>query len=140
MPTTFTGPIRSGTVREGASVNAGRVVLTQTNTIAFTDTTKTMFILPKGFRLLNVFIDTTTAFNAATTNTMSIGKSGGTTTFYVAATACGSTGRQSIATTGAYGSWLDASTADVTITATYAQSGTAATTGAGNITVEYEQI
>ena len=66
MPTTFTGPIRSGTVREGASVNAGRVVLTQTNTIAFTDTTKTMFILPKGFRLLNVFIDTTTAFNAAT--------------------------------------------------------------------------
>jgi hypothetical protein len=35
--TTFSGPVRAGTVREGASANVGNVVLSQKGTIAYTD-------------------------------------------------------------------------------------------------------
>lgn len=138
-PTIFTG-LSVGTVLTGNSsaANVGPVVLAQTNTIAFaaTGTVTSLFTLPAGAQILSIHIDTTTAFNAASTNTVTIGKSGAATQF-VTATDVTVLGRQSVATTGAYANWANVGTTDVTLLATYAQTGTAATTGAARITVLY---
>ena len=132
--------LASGTVLQGGgtAVNVGLVAVTQTATITFAadGTVTSLFTIPAGSQIQSLHIDTITAFNAATTNNISIGKSG-TAAQFVASTSISALGRQSVATTGAYANWGNVGTADVTITATFNQSGTAATTGAARITVVY---
>ena len=74
--------------------------------------------------------------NAGTTNTVTVGKSGSAAAF-VASTSVGSAGRASIATTGVYSAWADVGSAEVPVTATYGQTGTAASAGAMRVTVVY---
>lgn len=132
--------LASGTVQAGGATaaNTGLVVVSQTNTITFAanGTVTSLFTIPAGSQISSILIDTTTAFNATTTNTVTIGKSGSASEF-VASTSVTALGRQSIATTGAYANWANVGTADVTVTATFGQTGTAATTGAARITILY---
>lgn len=119
--------------------NIAGVLTAITGTVVFGNsaTAVTIGTVPAGAQIVNIHIDTTTAFNAATTNTMTIGTSA-TANAYVTTTAVGPLGRASVATTGAYGAWASVGASDVTLTATYAQTGTAATTGAATITVLYK--
>lgn len=135
---THLGGMRLGTVREGASNNMGVVNASQSGTIAFAadGTVTTLFKIPAGAQIINIHVDTTTVFNAATTNTIKIGTTSGGAEL-VADTAIGPLGRASLATTGVYTAWANVGSSDVTIYATYNQTGTAATTGAGRITVQY---
>lgn len=132
--------LASGTVQAGGATaaNVGLVAVSQTATITFAadGTATSLFTIPAGSQILNINIDTTTAFNATSTNTVSIGKSGAATQF-VTATSVTALGRQSIATTGAYANWANVGTSDVTVIATYNQTGTAASTGAARITIVY---
>jgi hypothetical protein len=132
--------LASGTVQAGGATpaNVGLVAVSQTATITYAadGTTTSLFTIPAGSQILNINIDTTTAFNAGSSNTVSIGKSGAATQF-VTATSVTSLGRQSVATTGAYANWANVGTSDVTVIATYNQTGTAASTGAARITIVY---
>jgi hypothetical protein len=117
--------------------NIGGVLSAVTNTIAYTNSSAvTVGTIPANAQIVNVNIDVTTAFNAATTNTIAIGKSGSAAA-YVAATGVGSAGRASVASTGVYSAWADVGAAEVAVTATYAQSGTAASAGAARVTIVY---
>ena len=117
--------------------NIGGVLSAVTNTIAYTDSAAvTIGTVPAGAQIVSVNIDVTTAFNAATTNTITVGKSGSAAAF-VASTSIGSAGRASVATTGVYSAWADVGSADVPVTATYSQTGTAATAGAARVTIVY---
>jgi hypothetical protein len=117
--------------------NIGGVLSAVTNTIAYTDSSAvTIGTVPAGAQIVSVNIDVTTAFNAATTNTITVGKSGSAAAF-VASTSIGSAGRASVATTGVYSAWADVGSADVPVTATYSQTGTAATAGAARVTIVY---
>jgi hypothetical protein len=117
--------------------NIGGVLSAVTNTIAYTDSTAvTIGTIPANAQIINVNIDVTTAFNAASTNTLTVGKSGSAAAF-VTATSVGSAGRASVATTGVYSAWADVGSSEVPVTATYAQTGTAASAGVARVTIVY---
>ena len=112
-----------------------------TTTIAYTNTgAVTIGTIPANAQIQNVHIDVTTAFNAGTTNTVTVGQTG-TAAAYVTATSVGSAGRASVATTGVYSAWADVGNSDVDYaTVTFTQTGTAASAGAARVTIIYKSF
>lgn len=88
--------------------------------------------LPAGARALRTQVVVETGFNAATTNTISVGTTAGGTDL-VNATAAGS----AVLTTTAVPAAKVVQAADTTIYATYASTGAAATAGVATVIVEY---
>ena len=136
---TFTGPVRSGTVKNttgttlGTIDNTGVVVLSQTADLALT--TSAPIVLPAGSQILNIFIDVTTAFT--TSSTLAVGD-GTTADKYVTAITTATAGRQAITFSAAQLTAIsNIGTSDVAITITMA--GTTAVAGAGFITISYVQ-
>ena len=121
--------------------NAAGQLSAITATIAYTDTgAVTIGTLPAGAQIVDINIDVTTAFNAASTNTVTVGKTGSAAA-YVASTSVGSAGRISVATTGVYSAWANVGTSDVDYaTVTYSQTGTAASAGAARVTIVYKSF
>jgi uncharacterized membrane protein len=120
--------------------NIGGMLSAVTTTIAYTNSTAvTIATLPANAQIVDINIDVTTAFNAATTNTVTVGKTGSAAA-YVASTSVGSTGRASVASTGVYSAWADTGSSDVSATITYSQTGTAATAGAARVTIVYKYV
>ena len=119
--------------------NAAGQLSAITATIAYTGTSAvTIGTIPAGAQIIDVNIDVTTAFNAGTTNTVTVGKTGSAAAF-VAATSVGSAGRASVATTGVYSAWANVGTSDIDYaTVTYSQTGTAASAGAARVTIVYK--
>ena len=103
--------------------------------ITFSETgTLTIGVIPAGAVVINAGVVVTTAFNAGTTNTLDIGTSADTDGF-ATALALGTVGRI-VADEMATSNDLY-STSDVTLQCVVTLSGTAATTGAGFVYVEY---
>lgn len=120
--------------------NIGGVLSAITTTVAYTNATAvTIATIPANSQIIDINIDTTTGFNAASTNTISVGKTGSAAAF-VTATDVGTAGRESVATTGVYSAWADTGSSDIVATATYAQTGTAATAGAARVTIVYKSL
>lgn len=137
---TFSGPIRAGTVRytTGTTVgtldNTGVVVLSQTAPLALTTGTPGI-VLPAGAQIHSINIDVTTTFTTGAT--LAVGD-GTTAAAYVTAITTPAVGRQSITLTAAQiGNWYNIGTSDVNVTVTMA--GTTAVAGAGYITIVYAQ-
>lgn len=118
--------------------NIGGMLSAVTTTIAYTNTSAvTIATIPAGAQIIDINIDVTTAFDAGTTNTVTVGKNGSAAAF-VASTSVGSAGRASVATTGVYSAWANVGTSDVSATITFSQTGTAATAGAARVTIVYK--
>ena len=117
--------------------NIGGVLSAVTNTIAYSDSSAvTIGTIPANAQIIDINIDVTTAFDAGTNDLISVGKSGSAAAF-VANTDVSSAGRASVATTGVYSAWADTGSTEVAVTATYTQTGTAATAGAARVTIVY---
>ena len=139
--TTFQGPLTAGTVKDttgttaGSIRNVGNVVLSQSTAIPAAAGTTTVAVLPAGSQILDIYVNTTTVFSAATTLTVGDGT---TANKFVTSTTITSVGY--IDTLAA--SKLDTTavnnigSSDVLLVATTAGS---ATTGAATITVVYIQ-
>jgi hypothetical protein len=139
--TTFTGPIRSGTVKNtsGTTVgnidNTGVVVLAQTVPLALTTVLGAPIVIPAGSQIHEFYIDVTTTFTSGAT--LAIGD-GTTVDKYVTAITTPAAGRQAITFSGAQLTAMqNIGTSDVAVTITMA--GTTATAGAGFITIRYAQ-
>ncbi len=83
--TTFSGPVRSGTLKTGETngPNLGFAVLEQETSITQNSTTavsSTLYI-PVGAKLIDILVDTLTAFNSATTAVLSVGITAGGTEY-----------------------------------------------------------
>lgn len=118
--------------------NIGGVLSAVTTTFAYTDSSAVAIAtIPANSQIVDINIDVTTAFNAGTTNTVTVGKTGSAAAF-VAATSVGSAGRASVATTGVYSAWADTGSSEVSATITYSQTGTAASAGAARVTIVYK--
>ena len=102
--------------------------------IIFSDTVVTLGVIPAGAIVINAGVIVTTAFNAGTTNVLDIGTSADDDGF-ATDLALGTIGR--IAADEFATSNDLYSTSEVTLTATYAQTGTAATAGEGFVFVEF---
>jgi len=144
---THLGPWLLGTVKNttgataGTIRNTGATVVTQSNTVAFSDTTaKVLFTLPAGAQIINFYVDTTVAFNAATNNVLTF-QNGTTSLATVTATAANITvGRATTTyaiTDAQIALYVNVGTVDYIINAKFAGTGTAATTGTATITCEY---
>ena len=146
--TTFSGPIKAGTLKEttGSTVgtdvaNTGFVLMAQSANIVYAanGTTTTIATLPANSQIFQITLDVTTAFNAGTTNTIDFGD-GTTADKYADALAAGSQARV-LATSDVsqIGNLIDIGTSDIQVVATYNQSGSAASAGAATATVLYLQ-
>jgi len=94
--------------------------------------------LPPNSVLVRIYTVIQTAFNAGTTNTLSVGKTA-TGTDYVSGTAAGSVTAPTAATLTAANCY-NPTTGDQAIYASYAQSGTAASAGVALVVVEYVPV
>ena len=146
--TTFSGPIKAGTIQNTTGTTAGEDVanvgfalMAQSANITYAadGTTTVVATLPANSQIFQVAVDVTTAFNAATTNTLDIGD-GTTADKFADALALGSAARV-LATSDVsqIGNLDDIGSDDVKVTVTYNQSGSAATAGAATVTVLYIQ-
>ncbi len=141
--TTFSGPLRSGTVREGVGRNTGLAVLTQSYdtgvvTAAVGNVDVQMGILPQGSQIVNILIDQVVVPGGSSTSTISVGNaSGGAQLSAAVATTAGGrfTGTATAATQLA---WQTSTTADTPLWVRYTV-GTAAGVGRAIITVVYVQ-
>ena len=123
-----------------AVTNIAGVLSAITTTIAYTNATAvTIGTLPANSQIVDINIDVTVAFDAGTTNTVTVGKTG-TAAAYVTATSVGSTGRASVATTGVYSAWADSGVGETNATVTFTQTGTAATAGVARVTIVYKSF
>jgi len=117
---TFSGPLRSGTVKEGAGRNTCVVMLAQSyDSGDLTGTTTgnydvAAFILPQGSQIINILVDQVVAATVGTT-TISVGTtSGGAQLMAAVATTAG--GRfVGTATAATQLAWQTSTTADTTV-------------------------
>lgn len=137
---THLGPWGTGTVKDttgtvaGTIRNVGLTVLSQSSAVPAAAGTTTVAVLPAGSQILNVYINTTTVFNAATTLTIGDGT---TANKYLTSTTITSVGLISADAGNLVSTEINnIGTSDVTIVATTAGS---AATGAATITVVYVQ-
>ena len=134
--TTFSGPVKAGTIREGASANLGFVTMAQSAAITeLAANTATSIIIPANSQITNMYVLVQTAWDGGT-NTIDVGTSADPDLFCdgLAATALGNH-RVTAAATGTEASWKDIGTSDVTV---YVDS-VAGGNGVGVLTVEYIQ-
>ena len=139
--TTFSGPIKAGTIREGESANTGFTLMAQSANITFGDdgSTTTVATVPANSQIFQISVDVTTPFDAGTTNTVDLGD--GTTANKYADALDVSSAARVLATSDVsqIPNLIDIGTSDVTVVATYNQTGTAASAGAATVTVLYLQ-
>jgi hypothetical protein len=146
---TFSGPVRSGTVRYGAGTNTGVLVLAQTANVGFASMTTSptavnLFTLPAGSKILRFKVEKTTAISGGSVTGVNATFGNATTAnAYQTSAAIGLTAAQAVQAT------LDAAlvssatdnigTSDVTITGTFTATGGNPTAGASVVTIEYMQ-
>ena len=95
--THFSGPVVSGTLQQGETngPNQGFAVLTQSTSITQNSTTavsSTLYI-PAGSEIIDFNVDVLTAFNSATSATLSIGLTAGGTEYVSGVNVKAATGR-----------------------------------------------
>ena len=135
--TTFSGPVKAGTVREGASANTGSVLMAQSAVIDIIGATNTtaVGIIPANSQIVDVILNVTTVSNDGGTATVQVGHAGDTDEYLPATNVKAlATTRGTIQTDG-----TDIGSSDQTVTATYTAANADGTTGAATVTVLYIQ-
>jgi hypothetical protein len=140
--TTFSGPIRAGTIREGASENLGNVVLSQTDTFTFAigeTQTSTGIVLPASSQIVAIHVDVDTVWNSSVSDALEIGD-GTDQDAYGDVADIQAGGRTTASVDATQAAAIDnIGTSDVTVSVTVVSSGTAENQGSARITVLYVQ-
>jgi len=135
--TTFSGPVKAGTIREGASVNTGFVLMAQSAVIDIIGATVTseVGIIPANSQIVDVILNVTTVNNDGGTATVQVGHAGDTDEYLPATNvkALGTT-RGTIQTDG-----TDIGSSDQTVNAVFTAGTGNGATGAATVTVLYMQ-
>lgn len=146
---TFSGPMRSGTVRYGTPAtgrNVGLMVLTQSYeyVVSGTVTNPTNIdaigmVLPQGAQIINILVDQVVVPTASSTSTISVGTtSGGAELMVATATTAG--GRFApVPTTAIALAWQTSTSADTPVYVRYAVAGGNTTAGRAIVTINYVQ-
>ena len=146
--TTFSGPIKAGTIRNttgttlGTDVaNVGSVVMSQSSDTELTHATTTAtalgIIIPANSQILSMTIIVESLFTASSTTTISVGNGSDDATDVSAATNVSATATSAAMSPAAVDVWTNTGTTDVELYGiTIANSATA---GSARITVQYVQ-
>ena len=134
--TTFSGPIKAGSVREGASANVGFVKMAQTGSwTQSTTAADTGITIPANSQITEIIVNITTATTAAN---ISMGTNDTSTNLFTGLAAGTAANVFKYGSTGTIADsdvWADIGTSDVDIYIDFS----AGTAGAGFVTVEYVQ-
>ena len=149
--TTFSGPIKAGTIKEtvgstlGTNVkNTGQVVMSQSilidPAVAAGTNTYNVAVIPKNSQIVQVLMRFAIGSNAGTSATMSVGKtdSGGATAAFYTAAQDGKTVAEHTQQTSAFDN-MDRVNEDTQVTATLTTVGTTSTAGQASVTITYIQ-
>lgn len=147
---TFSGPVRSGTVRYNAGENTGLVQLARSATIASSAMTtspsaQTLMTLPAGSKILRVNVEVVTAISGGSvTNVgLTVGKAGSTANFFVTTfntgLTAGKVAQATVDTAMQVAQTNNIGTTDVALTGTFTAAGGNPTAGSIVVTVEYIQ-
>lgn len=142
--TTFQGPIRSGTVREGAGRNTGLVVLSQSYDSGDITGTATgnhdvaAFVLPQGAQVVDIVVDQVVAATGGTT-AISVGTASGGAQLMAAVTTTAGGRFRGTATATTQLAWQLATDADTTVYIRNAVGTNTLTAGRFIVTVLYAQ-
>ena len=146
--TTFSGPIKAGTIRNttgttlGTDVaNVGSVVMSQSSTTELTHATTTAtalgIIIPANSQILSMTIIVESLFTSSSTTTIAVGNGSGDATDVSAATNVSATATSAAMSPAAVDVWTNTGTTDVELYGiTVANSASA---GSARITVQYVQ-
>ncbi len=146
--TTFSGPIKAGTIRNttgttlGTDVaNVGSVVMSQSSDTELTHATTTAtalgIIIPANSQILSMTIIVESLFTGSSTTTIAVGNGSGDATDVSAATNVSATATSAAMSPAAVDVWTNTGTTDVELYGiTIANSATA---GSARITVQYVQ-
>lgn len=140
---TFSGPIRSGTIKEGAGLNTGLVTLTQSYdtgvvTAAVGNVDAQLGNLPQGAQIVDIIVDQVVVPGGSSTSTISVGNaSGGAQLMAAVVTTAGGRFRGT-PTAATQLAWQTSTSADTPVWVRYAV-GTAAGVGRAIVTVVYVQ-
>ena len=146
--TTFSGPIKAGTISNTTGTtlgddvkNTGQVVMSQSimidAAVAAGTTTYNVGVIPKNSQLLTTTIRVAVVSNSGTSATVSVGKTG-TATYFIGNTDVKTLGETSSIANGALDE-ADRFGSDTQITATLIAAGSTATTGQVTVTFTYVQ-
>lgn len=146
---TFSGPLRSGTVKEGAGENTGIVQLARSTTIGFaamttSPTAQALFTLPAGAKVIRFNVEVVTAISGGSvTNVGLVVGDSGTANKYVTTFNTGLTSvkvaQATIDAATVVAQTNNIGTADVTVFGTFTAAGGNPTAGSIVVTVEYLQ-
>ena len=147
--TTFSGPIKAGTIKNttGTTVgdnvkNTGQVVMAQSimidSAVAAGTTTYNVGVIPDNSQLLGVTLRVAIASNAGGTATLSVGMVGKTTQFFIANTNVKTAAETKTLAAGGLDT-ADRVSLDSQITATLISAGATATNGQITVTFTYLQ-
>ena len=147
--TTFSGPIKAGTIKNttgttlGDNVkNTGQVVMSQSimidSQVSAGTTTYNVGVIPNNSQLLGVTIRVAIASNAGGAATVSVGVAGKTTQFLIANTNVKAAGETKTLAAGSLDT-ADRFSGDSQITATLISAGATATAGQITVTLTYVQ-
>lgn len=133
--TAFSAPVKVYGTKEGENADSGIVLCSQSATLAFDAIDPSaLFKTPPNCQLIEIYLDTTIIFDAATTIT--IGKTGGAADFFVAAATITAVGRViGSVTADDIAEWIDTGAVQVEFNATLTEGISA--TGAVVITAVY---
>jgi outer membrane PBP1 activator LpoA protein len=145
----FSGPLRSGTVRQGSAANTGLVELAQTTTVSFSamttaPTAQNLFTLPAGSKILGFQIEVVTAISGGSVSNVGVvfGKTGSANAFMTTINTGLTSARVAQATVDAATVVAQANnigTTDVTVTGTFTAATGDPTAGSTVVTVYYLQ-
>lgn len=145
--TTFSGPIKAGTIKDttgttiGENVqNTGFVQMIQSKSVALTGATANtqVGVIPANSQIVNVFLDVITVSNDTNAATVSVGNDSNATA-YIASSNAKVTGRTSAVNAAIVASFSDVGTSDSNLVARFTGTDGDGTTGEAIVTVQYVQ-
>jgi hypothetical protein len=145
--TTFSGPIKAGTIKEttgttiGENVqNTGFVQMIQSKSVTLSGATANtrVGVIPANSQIVNVFLDVIVVANDTNAATVSIGTDANATA-YIASSNAKVTGRTSAVNAAIVASFSDVGTSDANVVAVFTGTDGDGTTGEAVVTVQYVQ-
>ena len=139
----FSGPLRSGPVREGAGRNTGLVLLTQSYdtgvvTAGAGSVDAQLGTLPQGAQIVNILVDQVVVPGGTSTSAVSVGNASGGAQLMAAVTTTAGGRFTGTATATTQLAWQTSTTADTPVWVRYTV-GVAAGVGRAIVTVVYVQ-
>jgi len=146
--TTFSGPIKAGTISNTTGTtagtdmkNTGQVLMSQTFSFDYTveaTATDTTVVIPANSQIVSIEVNVETAFNDSGSDLLEVGSSADTD-LYVNDVSIAAIGKIALGTAALCANWKDIGTTDIVVGYIYNGANNDATAGAATATVSYLQ-